>query len=201
MSTPRTFPTPSDLTIPPDLDACRPRCGCGAVPPFPLVGMHGDGLTHRKVPWPIVHDDGDLEVVWVIAVGRRYWCPTCGTTKRIAHAGLRAGAIYGAALIAALLHVVASAPFGLGKDDAHAHDLATGRPLPSSERARTGTPRWSSLRRWCRDLALLWPTLALPAGDNRAALHALLTTFGLGLPLHEVLGTAVDAHVRGGLTM
>jgi hypothetical protein len=195
------LPTPSDLEIPPDLHASRPLCKCGAVPTFPLVGMHGDGLTHRVVPWPVVDDDGVLSVTWVKAVGRRYWCPTCGTTVRVAHRGLRRGATYGAAIIAALLHVVGIVPFGQGRDDTYAHDLVTGLPLPASERVRSGRPRWSSLRRWRRGLDGLWPTVALPHADAATRLVALLVAFGAGGPLLEVLGAAVDAHVRGGLAM
>jgi len=201
MTTPRPLPTPADLAIPPDIDACRPLCACGAVPVFPLVGMHGDGLTHRVVPWPVVADAGVLSVTWVVAAGRRFWCPVCGTTVRVAHAGLRCGALYGSAVIAALLHLVAAVPFGQGRDDGHAHHLVHGRPLPASERARSGSPRWSSLRCWLRELARLWPALALPSGDSRTRLHALLAAFGLGAPLREVLDAAVSAHARGGPAM
>jgi hypothetical protein len=201
VTTPSPLPSPADLAIPPDIDACRPRCRCGAIPVFPLVGMHGDGLTRRVVPWPVVDDRGVLTVAWVVAVGRRFWCPICGTNARVAHAGLRRGAQYGAAIIAALLHVVAAAPLGQGRDEAHAHQLVHGLLLPPSERARSGRPRWSSLRRWCRDLARIWPSLVLPAVDTRTQLRALLAAFGLGAPLHEVLDTAVRAHARGGLAM
>lgn len=171
------------------------------MPVFPLVGMHGDGLTHRVVPWPVVDDDGRLGVRWVKAVGRRFWCPSCGTTVRVAHAGLRRGATYGAAVIVALLHVVAPVPVGGGRDDTHAHDLVHGLPLPTSERARSGPPRWSSLRRWLRNLEQLWPALVLPIEGRTARLHSLLAAFGLGAPLHEVLDAAVHAHARGGCTM
>lgn len=186
---------------PPDLERCRPLCRCGAVPVFPLVGMHGDGLTHRVVPWPVVDDDGVLVVRWVRAVGRRFWCPSCGTTVRVAHPGLRRGAMYGAAVIAALLHLVASVPIGRGRDEAHAHDLVHGRPLPASERARSGPPRWSSLRRWLRDLERIWPDLVLPVQGRTARLRALLVAFGLGATLREVLDAAVNAHARGGYAM
>lgn len=201
MNTANALLTPSDLAIPPDIDVCRPLCRCGALPIFPLVGMHGDGLTHRVVPWPVVDDGGELVIRWVCAVGRRFWCPSCGTTVRVAHAGLRRGATFGAAVIASLLHVVAPVPFGGGRDDAHAHHLAYGRSLPISERARSGPPRWSSLRRWLRDLEQLWPALVLPVSGRTARLRALLAAFGLGAPLHEVLDAAVHAHARGGSAM
>lgn len=90
---------------------------------------------------------------------------------------------------------------GQGHDDAHAHQLVHGRPLPFSERARSGRPRWSSLRRWLGALGALWPTVALPEGDTTTRLCALLATFGVGAPLHEVLDRAVLAHARGGLAM
>lgn len=163
--------------------------------------MHGDGLTHRVVPWPVLDGDDCLTVTWVIAVGRRFWCPSCRTTVRVPHAGLRRGALFGSAIIAALLHVVAAVPFGQGADDNHAHQLVHGRPLPVSELARAGNPRWSSLRRWLRGLDDLWPAVALPTGDARARLHALLAAFGLGTPLKEVLGAAVSAHAPGGPAM
>lgn len=162
--------------------------------------MHGDGLTRRIVPWPVVQD-GALVVVWASAVGRRFWCPSCGTTVRVAHAGLRRGATYGAALIAALLHVVAPRPVGAGRDEAHAYALVHGRTLPPSERARAGRPRWSSLRRWLRDLPQLWPSLALPAAGRAQRLHALLAAFGVGASLDEVLVAAASAHARGGRAM
>lgn len=201
MNTANALLSPSDLAIPPDIDACRPLCRCGAVPLLPLVGMHGDGLTHRVVPWPVVDDASGLVVRWVRAVGRRYWCPACGTTVRVAHPGLRRGAAYGAAVIAALLYVVAPGPLGRAHDDAHAHRLAHGRPLPTSERARSGPPRWSSLRRWLRNLERIWPALVLPVSGRTARLRALLAAFGPGAPLHEVLDAAVHAHARGGGAM
>jgi hypothetical protein len=163
--------------------------------------MHGDGLTHRVVPWPVVDDRGALVIRWVRAVGRRFWCPVCGTTVRAAHPGLRRGASYGAAVIAALLYVVAPVPLGCGRDDAHAHGLAHGRPLPLSERARSGPPRWSSLRRWLRDLEQVWPALVLPIAGRTARLRALLAAFGVGASLREVLDAAVIAHARGGGAM
>lgn len=171
------------------------------MPRFPRVGMHGDGLTHRIVPWPLVGDDGALAVRWTLAVGRRFWCPVCGTTTRVAHPGLRRGAVYGAAIIAALLHVVAPAPLGGGRDDRHAHELVHGMPLPSAELVRSGRPRWCSLRRWLRELEATWPALVLPAAGWTARLHAFLAAFGLGAPLAEVLDAAVRAHARGGLAM
>jgi hypothetical protein len=109
--------------------------------------------------------------------------------------------MYGAAVIAALLHVVAPAPVGHGRDEAHAHHLVHSGPLPISERARSGPPRWSSLRRWVRDLEQIWPTLVLPVEGRTARLRALLAAFGLGQPLGEVLDAAVSAHVRGGCAM
>jgi hypothetical protein len=201
VNTAYTLLTPSQLAVPPKIDACRPLCPCGALPAFPLVGTHGDGLTHRVVPWPVVDGDGGLVIRWVCAVGRRFWCPSCGTTVRVTHAGLRRGATFGAAVIAALLHVVAPVRVGGGRDDEHAHRLTHGRPLPISERARSGMPRWSSLRRWLGGLEQIWPALVLPSAGRTARLRALLAAFGPGAPLHEVLDAAVLAHTRGGAAM
>jgi hypothetical protein len=92
-------------------------------------------------------------------------------------------------------------PLGQGRTHAHAHWLVHGRPLPASERARTGSPRWYSLHRWLRRLSQIWPSVALPNGDFHARLHALLAAFGLGAPLHEVLDAAIGAHARGGSAM
>jgi hypothetical protein len=163
--------------------------------------MHGDGLTWRVVPWPIVDDRGRLSVRWVCAVGRRFWCPTCGTTVRVAHPGLRRGATFGQAILAALLRVVAPIPVGEGRDEAHAHHLVHGKPLPASELARAGRPRWTSIRRWIRALEQIWPALPLPTAGRTARLTALLTAFGLGSPLREVLDAAVHAQARGGAAM
>jgi len=63
--------------------------------------MHGDGLIRRTVAWP-VFDQGHLAIRWLTAVGRRFWCPSCGVNKRVAHPGLRDGAPYAAATVAAL---------------------------------------------------------------------------------------------------
>lgn len=200
MPTAPSLLTPADLLIPPDIDACRPRCRCGAVPVFPRVGMHGDGLTHRLVPWP-VERDGSFVIAWVTAVGRRFWCPVCRATVRVAHAGLRRGATYGAAVIALLLHVVAPAPVGAGSAQACAYELVHGRPLPLSERARSGRGRWASLDRWLRDVDRIWPSLALPTSGKAQRLHAVLAAFGVGAPLSEVLDAAVRAHAPGGRAM
>lgn len=163
--------------------------------------MHGDGLTWRIVPWPIVDDEGQLSVRWVRAVGRRFWCPVCGTTTRVAHAGLRRGATFGTAIIAALLRAIASVPFGEGHDEAHTHQLVHGKPLPAAERARSGRPRWSSIRRWLKALEQIWPALTLPSAGRTARLNALLTALGLGSSLSEVLDAAVHAQARGGAAM
>jgi hypothetical protein len=163
--------------------------------------MHGDGLTHRIVPWPVVGDSGTLLVRWVTAVGRRFWCPTCRTTVRVAHPGLRHGATFGAAIIAALLHVIAPGPIGAGRDHTHAHQLVHGRRLPLSEYARSGQPRWSSVCRWIRGLETIWPALVLPPAGRAARLRALLAAFRLGAPRSEVLDAAVRAHAHRGCPM
>jgi hypothetical protein len=199
--TPTSFPSPADLETPPDLDAVRPLCRCGAAPAPPLVGMHGDGLIRRSVPWPVVGDAGTLAIQWVRAVGRRFWCPSCQTTASVHHPGLRHGAVFGAAVIAALLYVIALRPLGAGGDDAVAYELVYRRKLPASERARPGRPRWSSLRRWLRDLEKLWPSLVFPLVGRTARLGALLAAFGVGASLREVLGAAILAHARGGDAM
>lgn len=163
--------------------------------------MHGDGLTRRQVPWPVLDDCGLPVVRWVQAVGRRFWCPSCRTTVRVAHRGLSRGATYGAALIALLFYVIAPPPVGAGRSEDHAHDLVHARPLPVSERARSGSARWTSLRRWLRDIHRIWPTLVLPAAGRAQRLLALLAAFGVGAPLREVLDAAVLAHARGGRAM
>ena len=202
MSTSHPLLSPSDLAIPPDIDVARPLCPCGAVPIFPCVGMHGDGLTYRKLAWPVLGDDGALaDIVWLIAVGRRYKCPACGKKVRVAHPGVQTRGLYAVPAIAALLHVVAAVPFGRGSDDSEAYQLARGDSLPASERARSGRPRWTTLRRWMRSLHLLWAAQPLPEARPRERLHALLAGFGLGMALDEVLGVAVVAHARGGLAM
>jgi hypothetical protein len=96
-----------------------------------------------------------------------------------------------------LLWVIAPVPVGDGRDEAHAHHLVHGKPLPVSELARSGRPRWTSIRRWILDLERIWPTLTLPTGGRSARLHALLAAFGL----REVVDAAVRAHVRGGAAM
>lgn len=163
--------------------------------------MHGDGLTERIVPWPVVDEDDTFVIRWVRAVGRRFWCPVCSTTVRVSHPGLRRGATFGAALIALLLYVVTPRPIGAGSDHEEAHQLVHHQPLPSSERARSGSPRWTSLSRWQRDLERIWPGVVLPAGTLEQRLTALLATFGTGASLREVLDAAVRAHARGGLAM
>lgn len=193
--------SPAQLQVPPPIELVRPLCRCGAVPTFPLVGMHGDGLTVRIVPWPVLDGSDVLIIRWVRAVGRRFWCPACHTTVRVAHPGLRRGATFGAAIVAALLHIVAPVPIGDGRDEAHAHHLVHGKQLPASELARAGRPRWTSIRRWTRDLERIWPSLVLPAAGRAARLRALLTAFGLGAPLREVLDAAVHAQARGGAAM
>jgi hypothetical protein len=105
----------------------------------------------------IVARDPDMDDRWCLVIRA-----SCGTTVRVAHPGLRRGAMYGAAVIAVLLHLVASVPIGRRSDEAHAHDLVDGRPLTASERARSGQPRSSSLRRGMRDLERIWPDLVLP---------------------------------------
>ncbi len=163
--------------------------------------MHGDGLIRRSVPWPVVGDTGALAIQWVRAVGRRFWCPVCRSTVAICHPGLRRGATYGVAVIVALLHVITPLPLGAGGDDAGAYALVHRRKLPASERARSGRPRWSSLRRWLRDLEKLWPSLVFPLVGRTARLGALLAAFGVGASLREVLGAAIHAHARGGDAM
>jgi hypothetical protein len=195
------FLLPAQLSSPPDIDRCRPLCGCGAVPVFPRVGMHGDGLTHRMVPWPVVKADGAVFIDWVVAVGRRFRCPVCRATVRTSHPGLRRGALFGAATIAALLHLMAGAPIGAGWSHADIFDLVSQHQLPASERARSGSPRWWSLRRWVRSLSTIWPTFALPGGNTMTRVRALLASFGLGAPLSEVIDAAVRAHLRGGFAM
>ena len=194
------FLPPSKLAIPPDLHDCRPLCPCGAIPKPGFVGMHGDGLTERLVPWPSVGDDG-ISFNWVLAVGRRYWCPICATTVRVAHAGLRPGATYSAAAILAVLLVIASPPVGAGQTEVHAHELVRGCRLPVSERARTGQPRWTSVRRWVRDLEQMWPCRVLPNTHWRTRMQAFLVSFGLGVTVTEVIDAAVSAHVLGGVAM
>lgn len=201
MITNNSLLSPAQLSVPPDIDSSRPLCSCGAIPHFPLVGMHGNGLTSRFVPWPVLDDRGVLAIDWVVAVGRRFLCPVCSTTVRVAHAGLRRGARFGVAIIAALLQLVAAVPFGQGQSHVDAHQLVHERPLPPSELARSGRPRWSSLRRWTHDLARIWPTVVLPVGDVHSRLDSLLVAFGLGAPLNEVLDAAVSTHARGGPAM
>jgi hypothetical protein len=162
--------------------------------------MHGDGLKHKTVPWPVLDDQGVLLVEWIQVVGRRFWCPICGTTVGVWPPGLRRGARFGAAVICALLRVIIPMPLGAGGDDAEAHKLVHDQALPPSERSRTGRPRWSSLRRWLRGADQIWPGLDLP-GARIARLNALMAAFGAGAPLREVLDAAVLAHLRGGRVM
>ncbi len=157
--------------------------------------MHGDGLTHRTVAWP-VFEQGRLVIRWLTAAGRRFWCPCCGVNKRVAHPGLREGATYAAAAVAALLHVVAAPPSGAGGSEEDAFVLARGRRLPPSERCRSGTPRWSSIRRWIASMPRMWPAVICPTGGHDAQLRALMLSFGLGATAQEVVEAAVLAHAR-----
>ena len=160
--------------------------------------MHGDGLTRRRVPWPILLA-GELVIDWVVAVGRRYRCPDCRGVTTVSHPGLRDGATYGTVVIAALLYIIADRPLGWGWDEEAAYELARGRPLSAGERARTGRPRWWSIRRWLRDLDDLWGPVG--AGSVRQRIHAVVAGFGVGRPLHEVLDRIPHAHAHGGLAM
>lgn len=162
--------------------------------------MHGDGITHRRVPWPIL-EAGELIVRWLVVVGRRFRCPECLSTRRVTHPGLRHGATYGSAMVAALLYVVASSPLGQGLDHNDAFRLVHDRDLPISERARSGRARWSSIRRWLRSPQRIWPAMAVPSGTTQRRTDAIIAGFGIGHPLHEVLDAAVAAHAHGGLAM
>lgn len=162
--------------------------------------MHGDGLTSRIVAWPVI-DSGWLVIRWVTAIGRRFRCPGCRATQRVAHPGVRRGAQYSVAAMATLLHVVAARPFGEGGSEAEAFALARRRQLPLSERARPGHPRWTSIRRWLDSLEWVWPNLVLPATGRKARLLGMLTAFGLGASLDEVVDAALRAHTLGGLAM
>lgn len=162
--------------------------------------MHGDGLTSRIIAWP-VFEGGQPVIRWVTAIGRRFRCPTCKATQRVSHPGVRRGALYSVAAVAVLLHVVAARPFGAGNSEEEAFFLAQHRKLPFSERARPGCPRWTSIRRWLGDLERIWPNLALPPSSRKARLQAMLTAFGLGAPVDEVVDAALRAHALGGITM
>ncbi|MCP3960842.1 MAG: hypothetical protein GY719_23605, partial [bacterium] len=157
-------------------------------------------LTTRTVAWP-VFEQGEFVILWVTAIGRRFWCPVCHSNTRVAHPGVGAGARYAAAAIAALLHLVGAVPFGVGTSEADAFRLARGHGVGISERGRSGRPRWTSIRRWIGDLEKRWPALILPTGDRITRLHAALLSFGLGLPGNEVVGVAVLAQARGGMAM
>lgn len=164
------------------------------------MGLHGDGLIHRTVLWPVV-DAGGLRIVTVVAVGRRFWCPSCHAHHRVAHPGLERGMTYAVAAVVALLRAVVGPPIGGGMTEAEAFRLARGRDLSVSERARSGRPRWSSLRRWAAHLDVLFPAVPSWPGAWRARAEALVVGLGPGAELVGLLEAAIHAHRRGGLAM
>lgn len=193
--------SPAQLAFPPNLVDARPRCPSGCATRRGAVGMHGDGLTHRIVPWPILNDQGGFGVWWLTVVGRRYWCPSCHRSCRVAHPGLSHRDVYGPAIAVLLLLLVGLRPLGRGHAHEDAHHLVHGKPLPFSERSRSSGARWTSLRRWVRRPEGRWPGLALPAGSYRARLSALLAAFSPGGTLVEVLDAAMSAQAQGGAAM
>jgi len=163
--------------------------------------MHGDGVTRRIVPWPVLDAQGGFTVAWVPACGRRFWCPRCGVSCRVAQPGLSPRVTFGAAVATALLLFVAAKPLGHGGTHSAAHQLVYGEPLPASERARTGVPRWSSLLRWVRGPETRWPRLRLPDAPHPQRLTALVASFAPGGALAEVLDALTRAHAQGGPAM
>jgi hypothetical protein len=161
--------------------------------------MHGDGLTFRSVAWPDL-TNGTFSLARLIVVGRRYRCPSCRATRRVAHLGLRTRCLYAVPAIIAVLHRIAPIPFGRAVSQEEAYRLATHATFSISERARSGPQRWASVNRWIRDLHLLWTSLGLPE-DLRRRLNAFLVAFELGAPAQEVVDAAFLAHLREGTAM
>ncbi len=162
------------------------------------VGLHGDGVRRR---WVIAVDDNRFHKV--IACFRRFWCPACGSGCLVGHPGTVPRIRAGLATVAAAVHAVVAPPLGEGLQEIEVQARMLGEPVtvPESERARAGTPRWNTLRRWVRTLERWWPSLTLVGVGFRTRAAAFVAAIGPGLPLEAFLEAAVQAHLRGGAVM
>lgn len=198
---PLRLSTPQQLAQAPLIEDVRPRfCpSCRAVSPVDgsRVGMHGDGLCYRQLLWPDLQPHPRRQwLVWVRAVGRRFWCPVCGHGVRVHHPGIERGLAFGAATVALLFWLVGDSPLGQGLDEAAIYALFQG-PLAEASSGRSGRPRWHALRRWALNVSRRWPAIVRRVGSWREGVEAALLAFAPGGDPEAV----VLAALRGGLAM
>jgi hypothetical protein len=197
--------SPAALAIAPDLHLSRPAfCphpSCLAVPAPGLVGLHGDGLSRRFVAYPV--DDDATEFVDVEVCSRRYWCPACRHGCLVDHPGILPRLRASAAAVAAAVHAAAPPPVGEGLRPVEIRERITGNtdPVPASERARAGEPRWFALRRWVARLEWWWPSLVLIGRTLGARAGAFVAALAPGAAVGEVVAAAVRRLGRGGAAM
>lgn len=166
-----------------------------------LVGLHGDGQRKRWVLCAVaVPVPGFVEV---LAGFRRFWCPACGLGCLVGHPGVVPRLRASLMTVAAAVRAVAAPPLGDGLGEVDVQGRVRGEVVepPISERARSGTPRWHTLRRWVRTLERWWPTLTLLATGFRGRATAFVAAIGPGLPFDAFLEAAVQAHLRGAAVM
>ena len=166
-----------------------------------LVGLHGDGLRQRWVTCAV--GGPDLAFVDVLACFRRFWCPVCHHGCLVGHPGIVPRLRTSIAAVAAAVRAAAAPPLGEGLSEIDIQRRIQGHPgtVPISERARSGEPRWTALRRWVARLERWWPTLVLVGDGFRARALAFTAAIGPGLSIAAFLEAAVQAHRRGAAAM
>ena len=111
------------------------------------------------------------------------------------------GMTYAVVAVVVLLRAIVGRPLGAGMTEAEAFRLARGRDPSVSERARSGRPRWRSLRRWAARLPDFFPAVPTWPDGWRARAEALVVGLGPGADLPGLLEATVHAHRAGGLAM
>lgn len=165
-----------------------------------LVGMHGDGVTARWVPCAVAVGDQPT-FVDVLACFRRFWCPTCRRGCLVGHPGIVPQIRASLTTVAAAVRAVVDPPLGQGLGEIDLQQRIRGAAASISERARSGRPRWHTLRRWVRALERWWPALTFVGLGFRARAMAFVAAIGPGLSVEAFLVAAVQAHLRGGAAM
>ena len=145
----------------------------------------------------------DLEFLEVLACFRRFWCPVCRHGCLVGHPGIVPRIRASLATVSAAVRAVAGGPVGEGLAEIAVQGRIQGSApkVSASERARSGAPRWITLRRWVWDLERWWPALTLVGATWQARALAFTAAIGAGLPLAAFLEAAVHAHLRGGAVM
>jgi len=166
-----------------------------------LVGLHGDGLGARWVTCAVVALVTTF--VDVLACFRRFWCPACHRGCLVGHPGIVPRIRASLPTVAAAVRAVAAAPLGDGLGEIEVQEQVRGGSVapPISELARSGKPRWHTLRRWVRTLERWWPTLTFLVAGFRARAAAFVAGIGPGLAIEAFLEAAVQAQLRGAAAM